>query len=246
MPRIKADIPTFSGSLNVEDFLDWVSETEKYFELVDIPEDFQVKSSASTKATDSHMAQDEEIARFNNGLRYDIQSIVSLQLTWTIDEAVRIALKAKQSKSRELVALCTKLKLLQTKAVVANQEAITKSSNNLYARPVGIKCYRCQEVGHASNQCRATKRVNLAEGDKTHSEYEDEGLIISPNAIFKDDDDHSQAFLGLVRRLVLTSTKKSQDSQRHNIFKHGARSTKMCSTLSLTEEVVRILSHETS
>ncbi|GKC73718.1 putative receptor protein kinase ZmPK1 [Tanacetum coccineum] len=40
MPRIKVDIPTFSG---IEDFLDWVSETEKYFELMDIPEDSQVK-----------------------------------------------------------------------------------------------------------------------------------------------------------------------------------------------------------
>nr|GFC36958.1 putative nucleotidyltransferase, ribonuclease H [Tanacetum cinerariifolium] len=66
--------------------------------------------------------------------------------------------------------------------------AINKSFINLYARPVGIKCYRCQE------------RVNLAEGDKVHSESEDEGLIISPNAIFKDDDDHSEAFLGRQRQ----------------------------------------------
>nr|GEV91829.1 hypothetical protein [Tanacetum cinerariifolium] len=43
IPRIKAGIPTFSGSLNIEDFIDWVSKTEKYFELMDIPEDSQVK-----------------------------------------------------------------------------------------------------------------------------------------------------------------------------------------------------------
>ncbi|GKA49627.1 RNA-directed DNA polymerase, eukaryota [Tanacetum coccineum] len=128
----------------------------------------------SMKATNSHMAQDEEsnvravssefmrlasrnqlsesdvqqVARFTNGLRYDIQAMVSLQTTWTIDES----------------------------------------------------------------------RVNLAEGDKTHNESEDEGLIISPDVVFEDDDDHSESFLGLVRRLVLTSTKKSKDGQRHNIF----------------------------
>nr|GEX40836.1 ribonuclease H-like domain-containing protein [Tanacetum cinerariifolium] len=81
---------------------------------------------------------------------------------------------------------------------------------------VSMKCYRCQEVGYTSNQCRTTKRVNLAEGDKAHSESEDEGLIISPDVLFEDDDDHSQAFLGsseniisrdIVTRLKLRLTK---------------------------------------
>ncbi|GJY97611.1 putative receptor protein kinase ZmPK1 [Tanacetum coccineum] len=227
MPRIKADIPTFSGSLNIEDFLDWVSETEKYFKLMDIPEDSQVKYVAyklrvaasswwdhlqtghrrqqkqpirtwrkmkrvmfarfllvdyeqtlyslyqnchQSTQTISEYAEEfmrlasrnqlsesdaQQVARFNNGLRYDIQAIVSLQTTWTIDEVVRIALKAEQT----------------------------------------IKKQRT-EVGHTSNQCRATKRVNLAEGDKVHSKSEDEGIIISPNVVFDDDDDHSEAFLG--------------------------------------------------
>ncbi|GJZ59516.1 hypothetical protein Tco_0615332 [Tanacetum coccineum] len=118
MPRIKEDIPTFSGSLNIEDFLDWVSETEKYFELMDIPEDSQVKYVA-----------------------YKLRGAAS---SWWDN--------------------------LQT------------------------------------------------EGDKAHSKSEDEGIIICPNAFFEDDDDHNEAFLGLVRRLVLASTKKSKDSQRHNIF----------------------------
>nr|GFC66584.1 hypothetical protein [Tanacetum cinerariifolium] len=83
---------------------------------------------------------------------------------------------------------------------------------------VGIKCYLFQEVGYTSNQWRATKRVNLTKCDKAHSKSKDEGLIISTNDVFKDNDDHSEAFLGLVRQLVFTSTKKSKDSQRHNIF----------------------------
>ncbi|GJV19781.1 putative receptor protein kinase ZmPK1 [Tanacetum coccineum] len=158
MPRIKADIPTFSGSLNIEDFLDWVSETEKYFELMDIPEDSQVKyvtyklrggalswwanlqtgrrcqrkqpirtwrkmkrvmfarflpvdyeqtlnslyqNCRKYSRTVSEYAEEfmrlasrnelsesdaQQVARFNNGLRYDIQAIICLQTTWTLDE----------------------------------------------------------------------------------------------------------------------------------------------------------------
>ncbi|GJU39383.1 RNA-directed DNA polymerase [Tanacetum coccineum] len=320
MPRIKADIPTFSGSLNIEDFLDWVSETEKYFELMDIPEDSQVKyvayklrgaasswwdnlqtgrrhqrkqpirtwrkmkrvmfarflpvdyeqtlcslyqncrqsSQTVTEYAEEFMrlasrnqlseSDAQQVARFNNGLRYDIQAIVSLQTTWTIDEAVRIALKAEQTIKKQGIGSSTyKTKTdtnqssssqsggdaqvdhsksthevdggkKKTTTTTTSTHAVNKSSINPYARPVGNKCFKCQEVGHTSNQCRATKRVNRVEGDKRHSESEDEGLIISPNAVFEDDDDHSEAFLGLVRRLVLASTKKSEDSQRHNIF----------------------------
>nr|GFD17668.1 hypothetical protein CTI12_AA288430 [Tanacetum cinerariifolium] len=36
----------------------------------------------------------QQVVKFNNGLQYDIQAIISLQTTWTLDEAVRIALKA--------------------------------------------------------------------------------------------------------------------------------------------------------
>nr|GEW08071.1 hypothetical protein [Tanacetum cinerariifolium] len=166
----------------------------------------------------------------------------------TIDEAVRIALKAEQTiKKHGIDGSMYKTKTdtnqssssqsggdaqvnysksthefdgekRKTTTTTTSTHAVNKSSNNQYARPIGIKCYRCQEVSHTSNQCRATKRVNLAEGDKTHSESKEEGLIISHDVVFEDDDDHSEAFLGLVRRSVLTSTKKSEDGQRYNIF----------------------------
>ncbi|GJR48627.1 RNA-directed DNA polymerase [Tanacetum coccineum] len=288
MPRIKADIPTFSGSLNIEDFLDWVSETEKYFKLMDIPEDSQVKYVAyklrvaasswwdhlqtghrrqqkqpirtwrkmkrvmfarfllvdyeqtlyslyqnchQSTQTISEYAEEfmrlasrnqlsesdaQQVARFNNGLRYDIQAIVSLQTTWTIDEVVRIALKAEQTIKKQRTGssmyktktytnqssnsqsggdaqvdhskstLSMKLKWIRKKTTTTttSTHVINKSSINPYARLVGNKCFKCQEVGHTSNQCRATKRVNLAEGDKAHSKSEDEGIIISPNVLY--------------------------------------------------------------
>ncbi|GJR74189.1 RNA-directed DNA polymerase [Tanacetum coccineum] len=179
--------------------------------------------------------------------------IVSLQTTWTINEAVRIALKAEQTIKKQGIGSSmykTKTDTIQssssqsggdaqvdhsksthkvdggkkkTSTTTTSTHAINKSSINPYARPVSNKCFKCQEVGHTSNQCRATKRVNLAEGDKAHSESKDDGIIISPNAVFEDDDHHSEAFLGLVRRLVLVSTKKGEDKchlTRHRDSSH--------------------------
>ncbi|GJU96617.1 hypothetical protein Tco_1321373 [Tanacetum coccineum] len=85
----------------------------------------------------------------------------------------------------------------KTTTTTSSIHAINKSSINSYARP----------------------RVKLAESDKAHSESEDEGLIISPNVVFEDGDDHSAAFLGsseniisrdIVTRLKLTPTKHTK------------------------------------
>nr|GMD37694.1 transposon Ty3-I Gag-Pol polyprotein [Ipomoea batatas] len=44
--RPKVDLPNFSGTLDVEGFLDWCYEIENCFELMEIPEDKQAKSVA--------------------------------------------------------------------------------------------------------------------------------------------------------------------------------------------------------
>ena len=41
--KLKVDIPNFSGDLNIEGFLDWLTEVDRFFDYTELPDDRKVK-----------------------------------------------------------------------------------------------------------------------------------------------------------------------------------------------------------
>ena len=57
-------------------------------------------------------------------------------------------------------------------------------ANNPYAKLFGVKCYRCGEVGHHSNECPKQKAQNVVEKDNDVVEnevYGPDGMMIMRN-----------------------------------------------------------------
>ena len=170
--RMKMDLPSFNGNLQIEGFLDWIVEVERFFEYMEIPDKKQVKLVAyklkggasawwdnlqqsrarqrkapirtwrrMRKLMDERFlppdyqqelfkqyqkcrqgvqtseayteefyrlsarnnlpeSEDQQIARFVNGLRVAIRDQVSLQTLYSLNEAVTLAKKVESQQNR--------------------------------------------------------------------------------------------------------------------------------------------------
>ncbi|GJR13777.1 putative nucleotidyltransferase, ribonuclease H [Tanacetum coccineum] len=148
----------------------------------------------------------QQVARFNNGLRYDIQAIICLQTTWTLDEAVRMALKAEHTVSKGK----------------NNSKFKSKPDLNQNLNESGEKTQppSSKERGTEKNKSTYASTSSQTTKKPTNPYARPVECFIRPEDVLdEEEDDEHEAYSYVVHRLMLTTPKTSEDTQRHKIFR---------------------------
>jgi hypothetical protein len=231
--KTKMDIPTYEGSLNAEELLDWIRALDTYFDYEDIEEDKKIrhavtklkghaalwwdelqadrrsKGKQKIKSWDRMIAKlkakfiprdyqitlfrrmqnlrqklmtvkeyteefyrlniraghresdDEKVARYLNGLRYDLQDELSMLTIRTVEDAYQMALKAEEKLSRKQGQRGRGRSQPRGKAVVQER---TQKPKEEWRRPQG----RAEEV-----EPRSRDNKILSRGDSKMISKED-------------------------------------------------------------------------
>ncbi|GFY91567.1 hypothetical protein Acr_07g0017630 [Actinidia rufa] len=184
-------------------------------------------------------SEDQQIARFVNGMRVAIRDQVSLQTLYSLNEAVTLAKKveSQQNRTNTRSQFSNRGKQpipspqsqpmtnsgSQTKAVTTGSTTRQGGNPNPYAKASGDKCYRCGEPGHRSNTCPKRAIVNLVEPVPEEEDGgDDEGDVdpysYDPNE-FQDDEEGEYLGRSLVIQKLLLTPKRVDSSQHHKIFR---------------------------
>ncbi|XP_028556538.1 uncharacterized protein LOC110116452 [Dendrobium catenatum] len=109
---------------------------------------------------------------------------------------------------------------------------------NPYPRPQGLKCFRCFQPGHKSNECPNRQQLQLLEGEEDVDQGQLEGFNTEVEDVVGDEGDP----LVCVLEKILLAPRQQGNSQRHAIFRTKCTiSGKVCDLLidsGCTENVV--------
>ncbi|KAI0493237.1 hypothetical protein KFK09_027513 [Dendrobium nobile] len=184
-------------------------------------------------------------ARYIEGLKDSIHDRLELNFVWSMSQAVNFALKVEIQQARQTKTSfnCRHWQETPSGSSKVTTPAVTKpqpvgnpimpsSSNNAefktpprpkfqtkenpYAKPSTLKCFRCFQPGHKSNECPQRQQVHIAEGEggveseeaEVHEEEEVENILA----------DKGEPLICVMEKLLL-APRQTSNSQHHAIFR---------------------------
>ncbi|XP_012849859.1 PREDICTED: uncharacterized protein LOC105969631 [Erythranthe guttata] len=318
--RIKAEIPLFHGNLSIEDFLDWISDVERAFDVMETPPERMVKMvayrlkggaavwwdqlqrsrtrqrkgpvlswrrmkglmhdrflpsnyeqhlynlyhncSQGSRSVHEYTAEfmrllernnlreneNQQVARYLNGLRSNIRDRIGLQPVYNVDNAQGMALRAedfeKRSTANNFRRAVTYTPPQNDRGKAVNQNLVPtttaprtqpyarggasgsntnfqqRTNNNPYARPFPDNCYRCHKPGHRSNECPERRALNLVDDPEKRDDSENEGYEVDKSEEDEETEYHSHENGEQVNCVVQrVLCSARQLSQRNSIFR---------------------------
>jgi hypothetical protein len=175
--------------------------------------------------------EDQQVARYINGLNDVVRDQLAMQQIWSIDQAQTLALRAERHVKTKKVTKSqsyshmegsskgyiskTESKITQSKAKQSQPKQAVKKIRARRNQNV-IKFYKCGEEGHVSSNCPRRKVVNTThhESDDDSDNGEDEYEYEEEQDVCEEEGDE----VVCVIQCLLCSTPQAQDTQRKKIF----------------------------